>query len=358
MTGEEDVGEQNEGKIENDKNDIDASVREITKQEKDILSPKRKVSNICHSGNSHVWGVDGDICSVFSSLQVKTIAFGSDHCLVLTDDQKLYAYGSNTHGQLGQGDCEERKDLCLVGIISDSPIHHISCGERHNAVLDEAGILYSWGDSTHGQCGLGDTGIYTSPTVVNFPPTRNVSFKRESTLGLGHYKTIIKDVDCGEVFSVAIDTKGCIWSWGSGGALGHGKDYEIITVPRLIKSLSNRKAIFLSCGAYHCIVITQDELIDDMLNIPSSPDYRTTSVSSTYYSELRKKKSSTSSKVPFEQNKMLTTEASPIIETKHHQLSADLEKTEKVPDSPGILKYKLSAVTKIRPLTMIMIYFV
>lgn len=336
MSGEENVSEKD---AEKEEDSLDVSVREITKQEKDILSIKRKTSTVCHSGNSHVWKVDGEICSVFSSLQVKIIAFGSDHCLALTEDQKLYAYGSNTHGQLGQGDCEERKDLCLVEGFGDSPIHHISCGERHNAVLDEAGILYTWGDSTHGQCGLGEVGIFQIPTIVDFLPTRNVSLKRGTSPKIDqHFKTIIKDIDCGEVFSVAIDTKGCVWSWGSGSALGHGNDYEIISVPKLIKSLSNRKAIFLACGAYHCIVITQDEFVDDMLNIPSSPDYRTTSVSSSYYSELKQKNPSTASKVPFEQNKMLTAESSsPITEMKHSQSVTDLKKDdEEDQKSPGM----------------------
>ena len=333
MTGEENVCGKD---TENKEDSLDFSVREITKQEKNILSIKRKASTVCHSGNSHVWKVDGEICSVFSTLQVKIIAFGSDHCLALTEDQKLYAYGSNTHGQLGQGDCEKREGLCLVENFCDRPIHHISCGERHNAVLDETGVLYTWGDSTHGQCGLGEIGIFKKPTVVNFLPTRNVSLKKGKFSDIDHFKTVIKDVDCGEVFSVAVDTKGCVWSWGSGSALGHGKDYEIITLPKLIKSMSNRKAIFLACGAYHCIVITQDEFIDDMLNIPSSPDYRTTSVSSSYYSELKLKKPSTASKVPFEQNKMLTAEGSPITEMKHSQSVTDLEKDCEDKKSPGL----------------------
>eukprot|EP00111_Clytia_hemisphaerica_P024307 TCONS_00071687-protein len=301
------------------------SVREITQQEKEILNSQSKTFTKCHGGNTHVWKLDGEICSVFSDIQVKTIAFGSEHCLVLTEDHNIYTYGSNTHGQLGQGDCEERKELCLIDNLSENTIHHISCGERHNVVLDDAGILYTWGDSTHGQCGLGCTGIFPKPQRVRFLPTRNMSLKKEISPE-NFIETLIRDVSCGEVFSVAIDTKGCIWSWGSGCALGHGQDYEISTSPKLLKSLSNKKAIFLSCGAYHCVVITQDEFIDDMLNIPSSPDYRTASVSSNYYSELKAKKVS-SAMANLQQSTMLSTtaEMSPIFEPKHSKSESALK---------------------------------
>ena len=95
---------------------------------------------------------------------------------------------------------------------------------------------------------------------------------------------------------------------------------------RTKKQPINKKTIFLSCGAYHCVVITQDEFIDDMLNIPSSPDYRTASVSSNYYSELKAKKVS-SAMANLQQNTTLSTtaEMSPIFEPKYSKSESDLK---------------------------------
>jgi len=305
---------------------LEISVREITKQEVDILGNQRDPPpTTCHGSNAHVWMLDGDICSLFAHLQVKSIAFGSEHCLILTEDQKLYTYGSNTHGQLGQGDCDPRIEICLVPSLDGANIRHIACGERHNAVLVESGVLYTWGDSTHGQCGLGSVGVFSFPSKVDFSPSRKMSLDKGKLEE--NFQTLVRDISCGEVFSVAIDTKGCVWSWGSGCALGHGNDYEICVIPKIIKLLSNKRAICFSCGAYHCIVVTHDEFADDMLNIPSSPDYRTSSVSGTLYSDLKTKSTVMSSKIPFQQRKVYENAgSSPSTSLKQSHSETDLSK--------------------------------
>lgn len=312
-------------KTENE-DDSTTSVRTITDEERQLLDQNK---TFCNGGNTHIWKLEDipvDICSTFSEYQVRSVAIGGEHLLILTEDLKLFTYGSNSHGQLGQGDCEERNEICFVNTLQDKAISIIACGERHNAVVDDAGILYTWGDSKEGQCGLGADGIFTTPSKVCFPQVKRLSMK--SSVPIEAFDTKIKAVSCGELFSVAIDTKGCVWSWGMGCALGHGKDFDMCISPKLIKRLSQKKAMIVACGSYHCFVLTQDDYLESPFHVAVSPDCRTASVSSTYYSELRTKSSVSSSQVPFLHSKVTNVDSSSISSLQMLQSATDLSTSE------------------------------
>lgn len=314
-----------EPKEEDEEDDNTISVRPITEEERHLLG---NTSTSCNAGNTHIWKLEDipvDFCSTFSEYQVKSVAIGGEHFLILTEDLKLYTFGSNSHGQLGQGDCEDRNEICFVSTLQDKSIKIIACGERHNAAVDESGLLYTWGDSKEGQCGLGADGIFTTPSKVCFPQLKRMSLK--SNVPLEAFDTKIKAVSCGELFSVAIDTKGCVWSWGMGCGLGHGKDFEICMSPKLVKRLSHKKALMVACGSYHCIVLTQDDYVDSPFHVAVSPDYRTASVSSSLYSDLRSKSPTNSTQVPFLHSKVTNVETSSISSFKMSQSTSELPST-------------------------------
>jgi len=285
---------------------VEVSVREITHIEEQFLTIIDESKQECETQNCnlHIWKLESpspNTCDLFKDLNVIAVALGGEHCLVLTEDRKVYSQGSNYYGQLGLGDTDSRDGINLIIQLNDLNVKQIACGARHNCAVCEDGSMYCWGDSRKGQCGLSAKGIFTTPTRVNFAQTRKITDHKLSD----NYNTGIKEVSCGELFSAAIDFKGMVWTWGTGFGLGHGEKYEECTSPKLVQLISHRKAIQLVCGSFHCLVLTQDEYKDSQLTF-SSHDLRTCSVSSAYYSELKLQSDASASKIPFLQSSFYT----------------------------------------------------
>ena len=93
---------------------------------------------------------------------VVAIAAGGGHSLFLKKDGSLWAMGSDTFGQLGDGSTENgayqtnRPEMILSGGVTA-----IAAGEAHSLFLKSDGSLWAMGDDQYGQ--LGD-GLYRTGT--------------------------------------------------------------------------------------------------------------------------------------------------------------------------------------------------
>ena len=75
-------------------------------------------------------------------------------------------------------------------------------------------------------------------------------------------KKFIKKIDCGDFHSLALDSNGEIYSWGSGkyGECGHGK-FADVEVPTKIKYFEGKKFVNIVAGNHHSLALTsQNEL--------------------------------------------------------------------------------------------------
>ncbi|HRZ80790.1 MAG TPA: hypothetical protein P5044_12335, partial [bacterium] len=66
-----------------------------------------------------------------------------------------YCWGSNITGQLGNGTKEDSLIPVKVSFDAGIKIRSISCGHRHTCALDEDGKVYCWGWNQDGQLGNG-----------------------------------------------------------------------------------------------------------------------------------------------------------------------------------------------------------
>ena len=75
-------------------------------------------------------------------------------------EDKLYACGSNHCGQLGLGDTKDRNEFAEVSVPKDFTIEKVMAGYRHTFLKgkgkDGKNMLYACGSNFHGQLGLGD----------------------------------------------------------------------------------------------------------------------------------------------------------------------------------------------------------
>lgn len=86
---------------------------------------------------------------------------------------KVYCWGSNIFGQLGNNKDGSASTPKLIIPIKDIFIDQISCGENHCLALSATGELYGWGTNKKGQLGQGHKESVDSP--VKIPFTKKIS---------------------------------------------------------------------------------------------------------------------------------------------------------------------------------------
>lgn len=96
---------------------------------------------------------------------IAAVSAGGGHYLALTRSGKVWAWGSNSYGQLGTGSSGGRIDTPkLVSGLSD--IISIAAGFSHSLAVDFNGQVYAWGSNSSGQLGTGNTNNSARPKSV------------------------------------------------------------------------------------------------------------------------------------------------------------------------------------------------
>lgn len=97
---------------------------------------------------------------------VVSLACGAQHTLVVTHNgQKVWAFGSNTEGQLGQGNRSQSEEKirifpALVQTLNQSNrvIVQVAAAANHSLALSKNGEVFSFGSNTFGQLGYPSNG--------------------------------------------------------------------------------------------------------------------------------------------------------------------------------------------------------
>ena len=101
------------------------------------------------------------LVSALSGKTITAIAAGSFHSLALTDEGRVYSWGYNLNGQLGDGTEVSRSNPMpvegLTGAVS------IAGGDYFSLAIVESGRVYAWGNNDCGELGLGNTGDVLTP---------------------------------------------------------------------------------------------------------------------------------------------------------------------------------------------------
>lgn len=86
------------------------------------------------------------------------IAAGDRHVLVVSTDGRLFAWGANEGGQLGDGTTEDRLspvEVPRTGELQGRILTRAWAGSTHSVVMDSSGRLFAWGSNHRGQLGVG-----------------------------------------------------------------------------------------------------------------------------------------------------------------------------------------------------------
>ncbi|NXO71286.1 HERC5 ligase, partial [Phainopepla nitens] len=148
---------------------------------------------------------------------------------------ELFTWGQNTHGQLGVG---SQTTLIskpqLVERLKGIPLAQIATGGAHSTTVSLSGAVYSWGKNSFGQLGLGDTKDRDCPTYVG---------------ALEHWKTVF--ISCGADHTAVLSKEGLVCTFGAGesGQLGHNSTQNEL-LPRLVAELCEAKVSHIACGRW------------------------------------------------------------------------------------------------------------
>lgn len=223
-----------------------------------VATGKYSTFAIAENGDVYSWGKPntvgalglGNTSVITSPTKVEgisnaiAIASYSNHSLVLTENNELYAWGENGNGQLGLGDKVTRTMPQLVSGISGT-IVGMSVGVTYSMVVTDDGTIYSWGRNYDGNLGMGDTIERIVPTKIPFL-TGAVSF----TTGEAYYRS-------SGASNVVTFTKE-VFYFGDTGNIGStiypGNDS--ISTPRKVVGIDNAVEAYSSIMMYTGMVLT------------------------------------------------------------------------------------------------------
>jgi alpha-tubulin suppressor-like RCC1 family protein len=126
------------------------------------------------------------------------ISTGTNHTVALKSDGTLWAWGSNYHGQVGDGTNVDNKIRPTQEASAVSNWSAISAGTNHTVALKSDGTLWAWGSNELGMLGDGTT------ATNRIVPTQEVT-------GADTWTTIAT----GEKHTVALKSNGTLRTWGS-----------------------------------------------------------------------------------------------------------------------------------------------
>ena len=120
-------------------------------------------------------------------------------------------------------------------------------GIKHTICLSEDGKLYSFGSNVYGRLGL-------DSSVTNVSGNNRVMGSPQQIQNLPK----ITMVSCGFSFTVCIDEEGFAWSFGLNeyGQSGLGNNKKLVSKPLKIENIPPANSI--SCGGYHTLILTTD----------------------------------------------------------------------------------------------------
>jgi alpha-tubulin suppressor-like RCC1 family protein len=94
---------------------------------------------------------------------------GNGNSFALTAEGKIFAWGYGGTGSLGVGDTNNYylpTQVYTDGVLKRKSIVKISCKYNHMLALSSDGKIYAWGENTNGKLGDGTTATRTLPVAV------------------------------------------------------------------------------------------------------------------------------------------------------------------------------------------------
>lgn len=198
-----------------------------------------------------------DVSGQLSGRTVIAVDAGYSFSVALASDGRVFTWGYNGSGQLGNGTTSGVTNYPLPvavnsnGILAGRTVVAVAAGYSHVLALCADGTLAAWGDNSAGQLGTGTT------TSSNVPVAVNVA-------GLLAGKSVIA-IAAGNYHCLALCSDGTLAAWGANdsGNLGNGTTVTSTLPVAVDRSgvLAGRDIVSIAAGASHSLAVCQDGLL-------------------------------------------------------------------------------------------------
>ena len=166
-----------------------------------------------------------------------SVSAGAHHSLLVDGAGEVLSWGDNAYGALGTGDNDPRSTPTRIPPVLSGIVSVIAGWHRSFAIHDNDGSVFSWGENSSGELGLGDTVGHLRPDLIP-----NLSGVADIAAGVEH--------------TLALKTDGTVLSWGnnSNGQLGLGTTTST-TAPTTISGISNVVSIAAGFGTSYAVTV-------------------------------------------------------------------------------------------------------
>jgi alpha-tubulin suppressor-like RCC1 family protein len=222
---------------------------------------------------------------------VVAIDSGIHHHLALREDGTVWAWGINDNGQLGNG-TSGNAFLAPYPVTGLDAVTAIAGGGWFSLALRSDGSVWAWGSNSDGQLGIGAGGGTTLPVPAHLPADvvaiaagswHSLALRSDGSvrawglnwlgqLGDGTFQdrrepvqvsglSDVVAIDAGQEFSLAIRRDGSLWAWGDNyfGQLGNGEWENEYSVPVQVAGVADLAAAV--GGGSHSLALRSDGLL-------------------------------------------------------------------------------------------------
>ncbi|XP_076118947.1 secretion-regulating guanine nucleotide exchange factor isoform X4 [Alosa pseudoharengus] len=189
------------------------------------------------------------------------ITGGGGHSALITDSGSLLVCGQNHKGQLGLGHTTEV--LTFVPLSLSSPVQQVCCGWDSTLFLTDSGQVLSCGSNAFGQLGVSLQVPYSAeplPVQSLHEPVISIAAGLRHALAVTCLDLVTSvKVAAGSTHSACLTAGGDVFLWGSNkyGQLGHADSFLPLPVA-LDRSLFNGESVIhIHSGWTHLIASTE-----------------------------------------------------------------------------------------------------
>jgi len=189
-------------------------------------------------GNTTITSLSSVPVQVSGLNGVISVGAGSLHSLAVKSDGTVWAWGSNSSGELGNNTVIN--SLIPVQVSGLTGITAVSAGEAHSLAVKSDGTVWAWGSNGSGRLGNGAISITSRIPVQVFGTTG------------------VRAAAAGEEHSIGVKSDGTVWAWGSNGSgqLGIGSTIADSRIPIQVLGLTSVTAI--AAGDKHSLAVKSD----------------------------------------------------------------------------------------------------
>src|SRR5271169_6231909 len=213
-------------------------------------------------GNLYTWGYNADgelgngttnnsstpaVITLAPGITATAISAGFEHSAAVGSNGKVYTWGYNGFGQLGDGTTTNSLTPVVANLPAGVTATAVATGANDTIALTSTGAVYSWGDGTNGALGQGPAPTTSTPKVVVFPGSITITA-----------------IAYGSAGGYAIGSDGHLYSWGHNnlGQIGDGTATNRRT-PVLVTLAAGVSPTAISGGGDHGMALGSDGKVYD-----------------------------------------------------------------------------------------------